>query len=116
MVKGECFDPQKHETPLKIKGVSWREQNGYPHMEQATGIEPAQSAWEAEVLPLNHACERWYYTASSDKCQVCFLIFPIFCLAIGIHSMLYCYRIRLCKGETHELRRRAVYQQLPRYY
>ena len=25
-------------------------------MEQATGIEPAQSAWEAEVLPLNYAC------------------------------------------------------------
>ncbi len=24
--------------------------------EQATGIEPASSAWEAEVLPLNHAC------------------------------------------------------------
>ncbi len=25
-------------------------------MEQATGIEPASSAWEAEALPLNHAC------------------------------------------------------------
>ena len=25
-------------------------------MEQATGIEPAQSAWEAEILPLNYAC------------------------------------------------------------
>lgn len=25
-------------------------------MEQATGIEPALSAWEAEVLPLNYAC------------------------------------------------------------
>ena len=23
---------------------------------QATGIEPARSAWEAEVLPLNYAC------------------------------------------------------------
>lgn len=25
-------------------------------LEQATGIEPALSAWEAEVLPLNYAC------------------------------------------------------------
>ena len=25
-------------------------------MEQATGIEPANSAWEADVLPLNYAC------------------------------------------------------------
>ena len=25
-------------------------------MEQATGIEPASSAWEAEVLPLDYAC------------------------------------------------------------
>ena len=26
------------------------------YLEQATGIEPALSAWEAEVLPLNYAC------------------------------------------------------------
>ena len=26
-------------------------------MEQATGIEPAASAWEAEVLPLDYACD-----------------------------------------------------------
>ena len=25
-------------------------------LEQATGIEPARPAWEAEVLPLNYAC------------------------------------------------------------
>ena len=25
-------------------------------LEQTTGIEPAPSAWEAEVLPLNHVC------------------------------------------------------------
>ncbi len=25
-------------------------------MEHATGIEPAYSAWEADVLPLNYAC------------------------------------------------------------
>ena len=28
-------------------------------VEQATGIEPATSAWEANVLPLNYACS-WY--------------------------------------------------------
>ena len=27
-------------------------------LEQATGIEPARSAWEAEVLPLNYACKK----------------------------------------------------------
>ena len=27
-------------------------------MEQATGIEPAYSAWEADVLPLNYACKK----------------------------------------------------------
>ena len=27
-------------------------------LEQMTGIEPAWSAWEAEVLPLNYICKR----------------------------------------------------------
>ncbi len=32
--------------------------NGTPFvLEQATGIEPAASAWEAEVLPLDYACK-----------------------------------------------------------
>ena len=26
------------------------------YMEQATGIEPAYTAWEAVILPLNYAC------------------------------------------------------------
>lgn len=30
-------------------------------MEQVTGIEPALSAWEAEVLPLHHTCKFIYY-------------------------------------------------------
>ena len=29
-------------------------------MEHATGIEPAYSAWEADVLPLNYACIRFF--------------------------------------------------------
>ena len=28
--------------------------------QQVTGIEPALSAWEAEVLPLNHTCVNGY--------------------------------------------------------
>ena len=41
-------------------------------MEQATGIEPARSAWEAEVLPLNYACTTFVlyntvYALSSAK-------------------------------------------------
>ena len=28
----------------------------YGSMEQATGIEPAYSAWEADTLPLSYAC------------------------------------------------------------
>ncbi len=37
-------------------------------MEQITGIEPALSAWEAEVLPLNYICIKQSRThgASSD--------------------------------------------------
>ena len=29
------------------------------HLEQATGIEPAVSAWKAEVLPLYDTCLNW---------------------------------------------------------
>ena len=32
-----------------------------PYLEQATGIEPARSAWEAEILPLNYACTVKFY-------------------------------------------------------
>ena len=38
----------------KISFVRWTKEILW--MEQATGIEPALSAWEAEVLPLNYAC------------------------------------------------------------
>ena len=34
----------------------------YSPMERATGIEPAYSAWEADVLPLNYAREDPYST------------------------------------------------------
>ena len=37
--------------------------HGLPRcMEQDTGVEPASSAWEADVLPMYESCERNYYT------------------------------------------------------
>ena len=41
-------------------------------MERATGIEPATSAWEADVLPLNYARNRTliYYPTKRAKSQV----------------------------------------------
>ena len=39
-------------------------------LEQATGIEPALSAWEAEVLPLNYACMLVDYSTTNKLCQV----------------------------------------------
>ena len=38
-------------------------------LEQATGIEPAASAWEAEVLPLDYACVPAYYIPNRGICQ-----------------------------------------------
>ncbi len=42
-------------------------------LERATGIEPARSAWEAEVLPLNYARVHSFYhkniTKSIKKCR-----------------------------------------------
>jgi hypothetical protein len=35
-------------------------------MERVTGIEPALSAWEADVLPLNYTRERHHSTQSSQ--------------------------------------------------
>ncbi len=48
-------------------------------MEQATGIEPARSAWEAEVLPLNYACAAFalyniLYALSSGKFALLFAL------------------------------------------
>lgn len=36
-------------------------------MEHATGIEPAYSAWEADVLPLNYACIEIIKAQSMEK-------------------------------------------------
>ena len=40
------FDIQVCQKPRKIKGFR----------EQMTGIEPASSAWEADILPMNYIC------------------------------------------------------------
>ena len=41
----------------------WTSKNFYRlcRMEQATGIEPAHSAWKADVLPLNYACKEFIH-------------------------------------------------------
>ena len=41
---------------------------GSSFLEQATGIEPAASAWEAEVLPLDYACD--LFIISQSVCLV----------------------------------------------
>lgn len=60
------FEPRLTKKNAKIgykatkKGLkplfSWYQTYAF-NMEQATRIELAQSAWEAEVLPLNYACK-----------------------------------------------------------
>lgn len=39
-------------------------------LEQAAGIEPVRSAWEAEILPLNYACIFIYDITEVAVCQV----------------------------------------------
>ena len=43
---------------IKTKGMAlFGNHSTYPLiMEHATGVEPAYSAWEANVLPMNYAC------------------------------------------------------------
>ena len=47
--RGATRLPQKSQPPPRGWGLAF--------LEQATGIEPAASAWEAEVLPLDYACQ-----------------------------------------------------------
>ncbi len=39
-------------------------------VERVTGIEPALSAWEADVLPLNYTRARLHYFAMKPACAV----------------------------------------------
>ena len=41
-------------------------------LEQMTGIEPAYSAWEADVLPLNYICVylRYYYSTAVPSLSI----------------------------------------------
>lgn len=34
---------------------------GFSLVEQMTGIEPASSAWEADILPLNYICKAYIF-------------------------------------------------------
>ena len=38
-------------------------------LERITGIEPASSAWEADVLPMNYICNMAYHTTIFPKCK-----------------------------------------------
>ena len=58
--------------PLNLYQIQYKK----PHkgaflLEQMTGIEPAYSAWEADVLPLNYICTypRYYYSTAGNNCQ-----------------------------------------------
>ncbi len=43
-----------------------------------TGVEPASSAWEADVLPMNYICNMAYHTTTFQKCkQWVWLIYDI---------------------------------------
>ena len=40
------------------RAAEWAKRTGNKFMEQATGIGPANYAWEAHILPLNYACKQ----------------------------------------------------------
>ena len=45
-------------------------------VERTTGIEPASSAWEADILPMNYVRMKkflYYYTTGSRNCKEIFL-------------------------------------------
>ena len=48
-------------------------QPGFAILEQVAGIEPASSAWKAEVLPLNYTCifpnDKYNYNGNYSICQ-----------------------------------------------
>ena len=47
--------PRPAKKPRRKAGL--RAQRGVSELEQVTGIEPACSAWEADILPLNYTCK-----------------------------------------------------------
>ncbi len=52
MVSPGGFEPSTH----SLEGCCSIQLSYGPIMEQVKGIEPSQSAWKAEVLPLNYTC------------------------------------------------------------
>ena len=63
---------------------------------QATGIEPASSAWEADVLPMNYAClnEHIDYSTFVKKIKV-FHLNKTYVCAIIINRYTPAYRLAL---------------------
>ena len=69
--------PENYSDMVRIK--HWKASKINALKEQITGIEPASSAWEADVLPMNYICLNYqrisrkiritdlYYTILSEK-------------------------------------------------
>lgn len=83
-------------------------------LEQATGIEPAWSAWEAEVLPLNYACRcwSWWWDLNSRPADYESAALPLCYTSINNMKVLYyiCHvlsrtiRKKKEKNENHIMR------------
>ena len=54
-MKKHLFLSSKNKNPYNIRV--------YLKLEQMTGIEPASSPWQGDILPLNHICSQYdiYY-------------------------------------------------------
>ena len=57
------FDLEARSSGASARWVFWKQKTrrkryeAYDELEQVTGIEPACSAWEADILPLNYTCK-----------------------------------------------------------
>ena len=60
--------PENYSDMVRIK--HWKASKINALKEQITGIEPASSAWEADILPMNYICELLYYTTWFEKFQL----------------------------------------------
>ena len=50
-------EEQRNERTLTFKKSRSKRYEACSDVEQVTGIEPACSAWEADILPLNYTCK-----------------------------------------------------------
>ena len=69
--------------------------------ERTTGIEPASSAWEADILPMNYICELVYYTINQKKIQ---LYFKKFFKKSFVHVAFFGKRVAYTSGKIYQRR------------